>query len=250
GRNAPSSPRSSPRGCGPGTWRGSSRSRRPTAITTRGSEPAMRPGQRGDKGDIRLVHGRFVLTAADELWREDSAVVVEGSSVREILARPTARAAYPEAEAIGSARSAVIPGLINVHHHSHAVTSIQHGLKERPLEPFLLGFGAVRGVDHYLDSLICGARMLSTGVTSAVDLFTSSGDADRFAADLRALRRGYGEAGLRVAVAAGMAIQSFLVYGAGEDERFIAALPAELRKMACGLLPERTMSEDAYVDVM
>jgi cytosine/adenosine deaminase-related metal-dependent hydrolase len=140
--------------------------------------------------------------------------------------------------------------MINAHHHSHAVTWIQHGLREQPLEPYLLGFPAVRDYGRYHDALICGARLLSTGVTSTIDLFTGGGTADRFAADLRHLILGYEDAGLRAALAAGISTRSFLVYGEGEDDRFIESLPIDLRPAARSLVPNHTLPEQDYFDVM
>jgi 5-methylthioadenosine/S-adenosylhomocysteine deaminase len=200
--------------------------------------------------EVKVIRGRWVVTAAEQPVVDDAAVVVTGDAVSTVMPWPAARAAYPDAIVIGSERSAVLPGFVNAHHHSHAVTLIQHGLPERPLEPYLLNFPWVRDYGHYLDALICGARLLSTGVTTAVDLFSGGGPADRFAADVRGLMRGYGEAGLRVAVAAGFSVQSFLVYGAGEDERFIGALPDDLQPLARSLLPEAILAENDYFGVM
>jgi 5-methylthioadenosine/S-adenosylhomocysteine deaminase len=200
--------------------------------------------------DVKLVRGRWVVTAADRPVADDAAVVIDGDTVAAVLPWPVARARYAEADVLGSERAAVLPGLINAHHHAHAVTLIQQGLPEKPLEPYLLNFPWVREYGRYLDGLISGARLLSTGVTAAIDLFTGGGSADRFAADVRALIKGYRDAGVRVAVAAGYATQSFLVYGAGEDDRFIDALPAELRQLARSLCPPEILDLDDYFGVM
>jgi cytosine/adenosine deaminase-related metal-dependent hydrolase len=199
------------------------------------------------EGLTRLVRGSFVVTAANAPPVRNAAVVVEGDTIREVIGWDEARRRYPRAELIGSETSAVMPGLINAHHHSHAVTWIQHGLREQPLEPYLLGFPAVRDYDRYHDALICGARLLSTGVTATIDLFTGDGSASAFARDLRQLIRGYETAGLRTALAAGISTRSFLVYG--EDDRFIDSLPAELRAAARSLIPDVLPDQD-YFDVM
>lgn len=203
-----------------------------------------------ERGRAKLVRGRWVLTSAEAPVADDAAVVVADGMVTTVMPWTDARAAYPEAEVIGGENAAVLPGFVNAHHHSHAVTLIQHGLPEKPLEPYLLSFPHVRDYGRYLDALVCGARLLSTGVTATVDLFTGGGTADRFAADVRDLLRGYGETGLRVAVAAGFSSQSFLVHGTGEDERFIASLPDDLRPLARGLMPTEVLAEHDYFDVM
>jgi cytosine/adenosine deaminase-related metal-dependent hydrolase len=196
--------------------------------------------------DPTIVRGAIVVTAASRPPLADAAVVVAGGKVAEVLPAREAEARFPGARVIGSARSAVLPGLVNAHHHSHAVTWIQHGLKEMPLEPYLLGFPAVRDYPRRLDALICGARLLSCGVTSAVDLFSGGGTAEAFDGDLAGLIGGYEEAGLRVALAAGISTQSFLVYGEGEDERFVDHLPAQLRGAARSLIPTPLAEEDYF----
>ncbi len=198
--------------------------------------------------DVTLVRGRWVVTAAERPVIEDAAVVVTGAVVSAVLPWAEARARHPDAAVIGSEHTAVLPGFVNAHHHSHAVTLIQHGLPEKPLEPYLLNFPWVRDAGRYLDALICGARLLSTGVTATVDLFTGGGPADAFARDVRGLARGYGEAGLRVAVAAGFSSRSFLVYG--EDDRFIAGLPSALQADARNLIPDSVLDEEDYFGVM
>ena len=197
---------------------------------------------------VKLVRGRWVVTAADRPVVHDAAVVVIGDNVSAVLPWTEARTQHPDAEVLGSEHTAVLPGLVNSHHHSHAITLIQQGLPEKPLEPYLLNFPWVRDAGRYLDALICGARLLSTGVTATVDLFTGGGTADVFAADVRSLVRGYGEAGLRVAVAAGFSSRSFLVYD--EDDRFIAGLPAELQADARTLIPDTLLDEEDFFGVM
>jgi cytosine/adenosine deaminase-related metal-dependent hydrolase len=200
--------------------------------------------------ETRLIRGKWVVTAAGSPVVEDAVVVVIGGKVDAVLPWAEARQRHPAAEIIGSERTAVLPGLVNAHHHSHAVTLIQHGLPEKPLEPYLLNFPWVRDYGRYLDALICGARLLSTGVTATVDLFSGGGSAEAFAGDVRGLIHGYRESGVRATVAAGFSMQSFLVYGTGEDDRFIESLPPALQADARSLLPDSVLPESDYFDVM
>ncbi len=197
-----------------------------------------------------LARGRFVVAGSDRPVLPDSAVVVRGDSVAEVLPWEEARRRHPEATVIGSVDSAILPGFVNAHHHGQGATSIQQGMPEDLLEPWLFSWAGKRGRDRYLDTLLSGARLLSTGVTTTVDMWSDGGAATTFADAVRAARRGYGEAGIRVAFAPGIKTQSFIVWGASEDRRFIASLPVDLREAAAGLLPDGNLSEDDYLDVM
>ncbi|MFO1060033.1 MAG: amidohydrolase family protein [Dongiaceae bacterium] len=199
--------------------------------------------------ETTLVRGRWVIPAWDEPVLADGAVVVQGGRIAGLLSWRQARAAHPEAVVLGSDQAAILPGLINAHHHAQGLSSVQMGLPDRLLEPWLLTWAAVRDGDRHLETLLAAARLLATGVTTAVDLWTGGGEAGGFAAAVRAARRGYREAGLRVAFAPGFRSRSFLVWGQGEDERFIAGLPPALQPAARGLLPP-PLSEEAYLELM
>ena len=75
--------------------------------------------------NAELIKGRWVLTGDEVL--ADAAVAVE---VRRIIETGSAAALsrrYAGAEVIGSEHSAVLPGFVNAHHHSHGVSTLQHG---------------------------------------------------------------------------------------------------------------------------
>ncbi len=199
---------------------------------------------------LKLVRGGLVIQSADEPALYDAAVVIRGDSVVEVAGWPDVRARYPGAEVLGSERLAILPGLINAHHHGFAVTSAQLGLGESPLEPWLLAWAGLRERSRYLDKLLSAARLLSSGVTATVDFWSGGDSSDEFAGAVREALRGYREAGIRVAFAPGIKTQSFLVWGAGEDERFIGSLTPDLRPLARSLLPRSQVSEDDYFDVM
>ena len=46
--------------------------------------------------------------------------------------------AHPDARVLGDGSAAVLPGLINAHHHSNAINHIQHGIEDDVLEPWIL----------------------------------------------------------------------------------------------------------------
>ena len=95
----------------------------------------------------------------------NSAVAVEDGSVIEVGPFSDMRRKYPTAEVIGSDRQAVIPGLINSHHHV-GLTPFQLGVLDAPLESWIIARWAIRDVDPYLDTLWCAIQMIESGITT------------------------------------------------------------------------------------
>lgn len=204
------------------------------------------------KRDI-IVRGRWVITGAgpDDRIVDDGAVLIENDRIAEVGPWRDLAQRHPDVEAVGGDAHAVIPGLINAHHHSHGISSIQHGIPDLHLEPWILAWHRMRELDPYLDTLLSAAAQLRTGVTQVIDVHNGGGDAQAYADVVREKLRAHADAGLRVAFAAGLTTQSFLVAGSGEDRRFLDALPPEVRELAEGLMPdEARISEDEYFDVL
>ena len=105
------------------------------------------------------------------------------------------------------------------------------------LEPWLLALLRLRATDRRLATLLAAARQMRSGVTACVDVLSAAGSAEHFAHELDAALAAYEESGMRVGLAAGFRSASFLVHGAHDDERFLAALPAAERTLAQRLLP-------------
>ncbi len=203
--------------------------------------------------EVRLVRGRWIVTggAATDSVLDDAALALRGGCIEALGGWRDLRGRYPQAEVIGSDRVAVLPGLIDAHHHSGGVTALQQGIPDLLLEPWILMHARKRPTEAYLDTLLSAARLLRTGVTSVVDVRSGRGTAEAYAGTLRRALQAYDEAGLRAALAAGLSDQSHLVAGKGEDEKFLAALPADLRRHAEALLPgPHDLREDDYFAVM
>jgi cytosine/adenosine deaminase-related metal-dependent hydrolase len=203
--------------------------------------------------DQLLVRGRWIITggAESDPLLSDAAVLVTGDQIQGIGPWQDLRARHPDAEVIGSDRVAVIPGLINAHHHSHGVSTLQQGVADQVLESWILALARSRPTDIYLDTLLSSARLLQSGVTSVVDMRGGRGTAEQYAGNVRRALQAYDEAGLRVAFAAGLSDQSYLVAGKGADEKFLATLPADVRAHAQALLPTANdLREDDYFAVM
>ncbi len=199
---------------------------------------------------ITLVRGRWVFPSADVPAVEDGAVVVDGDMIVAVLPYAEAQRRHPEAPVVGSQSAAILPGFINAHHHGQAVTAVQHGMPEESLEPWLLAWAGMRDSDRYLDTLLSGARLLSTGVTTTIDMWSDGSDSRTYADAIRAARAGYGDAGIRVAFAPGIKTQSFMAWGSGEDERFVASLSAGLQADARRIMPRSAIDADDYFAIM
>lgn len=199
--------------------------------------------------ETTLVRGRWVLAGEGVL--SDAAVRIADGAIAEIGDWAELRARYPTAEVVGSDRHAVIPGLINAHHHSSAVSVLQQGIPDLILEAWLVTLSLARDADPRLATLLSAARLLRSGVTSVVDVHSDRGTPEAYDANARAALAGYDSAGLRVAFAIGVITQCFLVAGKGEDERFLAGLPDEdLRRFAASRIPPAgSLDEEGFFGV-
>ncbi|MCC7369431.1 MAG: amidohydrolase family protein [Chloroflexi bacterium] len=188
-----------------------------------------------------LVRGRWVVTGAapDDATLTDAAVLVQDGQIVTLGAWADLRRDHPDAPVLGSERVAVLPGMVSAHHHAAGVSHIQQGIPDDVLEPWLLELRRMRPTDPYLDVLLTSARLLRSGVTSVVEMHQCRGTAEAAVARVRQALRGFGEAGIRVAFAPGVADQNPLVSASGPDETaaFLASLPAEARAAAEMFLP-------------
>ena len=189
--------------------------------------------------DAKLVRGRWVVTGPGEAdpTLTDGAVLIEEGRVLEVGDAETLRARRPEAEVLGGETSAVIPGLINAHHHALGVSYLQHGEPDRLLEPWILALWAIRASDPVLETLVSSARLLRSGVTTTLEVHRLAGTPQSAAALAEQKLAAYRQAGIRAVYAPGKVEQSHLVHGAGADQAFLKGLPADLRPLAERLLP-------------
>ena len=198
----------------------------------------------------KIVRGRWVL-ADRETAIEDGAVLIEGETVAAVGPWPELSARAPEAEVLGSEDAAVMPGLVNAHHHSAGATAIQHGIPDLLLEPWILMHALKRASDPYLDTLLSAGRLLRTGVTSVVELHSGRDEPAAYAETCRRALAAYEEAGIRTAFAAGMRNQGYLVHGSHGDRAFLDGLPADLRAEAeARLPPPGSLDEADYFGIL
>ena len=117
----------------------------------------------------RIVRGRYVVcrvTGRDSAEVvHDGAALVEGGAIAEVGRADELVGRFPDAEVVGSDRHALIPGMVNAHHHV-GLTPFQMGVLDEPLETWIPARWAVRDVDQYLDTLWCAIQMVESGVTT------------------------------------------------------------------------------------
>src|SRR5690606_3171782 len=129
-----------------------------------------------------LVRGRWIVAdrGGDSGVLQDAAVRVEDGRIAEIGDWRALRERYPDAAVVGSERHAVLPGLINSHHHSNGVSVLQQGVADQLLEFWIFALGLCRPLDPRLSTLLSAARLLRSGVTSVVEVHSGRGTAEAY----------------------------------------------------------------------
>ena len=199
---------------------------------------------------VTLVRGRHVVCRITgrntALTVDDGAVAVDGETVREVGPFDELRIKYPDSEIVGSNRHAVIPGLINAHHHV-GLTPFQLGVLDAPLESWIIARWAIRDVDPYLDTLWCAIQMIESGITTVqhnhmaarlppgVELYDAASE----------IVNAYEDSGMRVAFSLSTRDQNHLVYE--DDGRFLSTLPSELAERARAQVAARPVGLEEYL---
>lgn len=200
-----------------------------------------------------VVLGRWVIPDAQGDAIENGAVVVEDGRIADV--GPADRLCREHAGAVvsGDRQCAVMPGLINAHHHSSAASHVQHGAPDMLLESWLKALAVMRRSPTRLDILLSATRQLQGGVTCVVDLASLSGSAEAVARECGEALRAYDTVGMRCAYGPGVGDQNFLGVGPGDcDERFLANLPCGLsERLRSHYMPGADLTTPAdYIGVM
>lgn len=197
--------------------------------------------------DVQLVRGRWIFTGDETL--SDGAIAFQDDTILELDSWEALRDKYPDANVHGSSQFAILPGLINAHHHSNGVPNSLQGVDDDFLEPWLFANTALRSQDPTLKTLLSAAFLLQSGITTVLDVASISGTPEASIENLKGRLHAYEQAGLRVALAPGTNYFSFLVHY--EDDAFLASLPDSLRQQIESLVPlQQTLSPEDYLSII
>ena len=177
----------------------------------------------------------------------NAAVLVEGGVIREVGPSDSLLLAYPDAEVVGGAGFAVVPGFVNAHHHV-GLTPLQLGSQDHPLELWFASRLALRDVDLYTDTLYSAFEMIASGVTTVQHLHSRApgAPADILAAADKVVAA-YRAIGMRASYSMALRDQNRLVYEADSD--FVARLPHKLRPAMIAYFERFTTPLAAQIEV-
>lgn len=193
-----------------------------------------------------LIRGGYLLTPApggQTMVLTDAAVYQEDGEIREVGPWQELRARLQPEQELGGADFAIIPGLVNSHHHGRGVTTLQMGTCDDCLELWILDGWGRRPYDHYLMTLYTALNMLETGTTTVMYNHPQTATAT-LREDVSAVLQGFLDAGMRVAFSSYFRNQNRVVYAADGD--FLAALPADLAQGVNRHLAATDMTDDEY----
>lgn len=97
--------------------------------------------------DISLIRGRWIFTGDSIL--EHGAIAVQADTIVAVGPWDTLRATYPQDAVLGSEADAVMPGLINAHHHSNGVPNSLQGIEDDFLELWLFANKDIHLIDFF-----------------------------------------------------------------------------------------------------
>ena len=196
-----------------------------------------------------LVGGWVVTGVGDRGSAEvlrDAAVVHRDGSVVEVGPSATMRRKYPLAPVEGSADHAILPGLVNSHHHV-GLTPLQLGTLDYPLELWLPNRLSARAVDLYLDTLYSAFEMIASGVTTVQHLhaWLPKGPLEQLHNISTKILEAYRAIGMRASYSFMVRDQNRAAYEA--DAEFLKRLPAETAKVLAAFLAAREVPFEDFL---
>jgi cytosine/adenosine deaminase-related metal-dependent hydrolase len=197
--------------------------------------------------EITIVRAGTLVAAHDRPAVSDGAVVVSGERIEAVGAYDEILKLYPEATTIGGDRFLLVPGLINGHGHGRGLTDFQRGALDNTLESWLLDTRKYIPVSTYDDIAYSAARLLKSGVTTAMHnhiLKDPVAYREEFDEGLKA----YSDAGMRVQFNPGVRNDNPFVYG--DNKSFLDSLPETLRKILTTPPPAGSLSAANFVEAV
>lgn len=178
--------------------------------------------------DDLLLTGRWVVLSATDV-RQDHAVLVRHGRVAKTGPAADMRAAHPGIPEWGGPDCAILPGLINAHHHCYGPELVNQTVTDDFLEPWMFSGPAMAGLSPYASTAYSALRLLRSGVTAVVDMCAAGPSRPVSETRLHEKAAAYRDAGIRAFIAPGERWQNRIVHGSGEEAAFLATLPPGLR---------------------
>jgi 5-methylthioadenosine/S-adenosylhomocysteine deaminase len=194
-----------------------------------------------------LVRAGCLVPSHDQPVIHSGAVAVAGEKIEAVGTYEDLLMRYPRAERVGGDRFLLIPGLINGHGHGRGLTDFQRGALDNTLESWLLDTRKYIPVSTYDDIAYSAARLLKSGVTTAMHNHILKDPAayhHEFAEGLKA----YSDAGMRVQFNPGVRNDNPFVYG--DNKAFLAALPETLRTILTAPPPPGSLSASNFIETV
>ena len=175
-----------------------------------------------------LLTGRWVVLSSDDV-RIDHAVLLRNGRVAEVGPTSDLRTRHSGTPERGGPECAILPGLINAHHHCYGVELANQAVDDDFLEPWMFNGPAMVGLSPYISTAHAALRLLRSGVTSVVDMCAAGSTREEAEDRLQSKAAAYRNLGIRAAIAPGERWENRIVHGAGEEAAFLATLPQDLR---------------------
>jgi 5-methylthioadenosine/S-adenosylhomocysteine deaminase len=197
--------------------------------------------------DVTLVWAGVLVSAHDQPAVFDGAVAVAGKRIEAVGLYRELAARYPNAKTMGSDRFLLIPGLINGHGHGRGLTDFQRGALDNTLESWLLDTRKYTPVATYDDIAFSAARLLRSGVTTAMHNHILKNPAD-YEGEFEEALNAYRDAGMRVQFNPGVRNANPFVYG--DNKAFLERLPEKIRAVLATAAPAGSLSGENFVQVV
>jgi len=198
-------------------------------------------------GVTMLVRAGHLVPSHDQPVIHGGAVAVVGDKIEAVGAYEDLLMRYPKAERIGGDQFLLIPGLINGHGHGRGLTDFQRGALDNTLESWLLDTRKYIPVSTYDDIAYSAARLLKSGVTTAMHNHILK-DPTAFRQEFDEGLKAYSDAGMRVQFNPGVRNDNPFVYG--DNKAFLATLPETLRKILTTPQPAGSLSAANFVEAV
>ncbi len=197
-----------------------------------------------------LVKGwKVIVSAAKRSVVDNGAVIVNGDSIEEVGTYEDLENKGPFDMELGSEEFIVMPGLINAHYH--AMNSIRTGLRDGPLERWIIAVRNSRNLlsseEVYENAQYYACEMVKAGITCCIDNTPVIHSMPEYGTE--AFVRAYSDLGLRAAIAPMVMDQCIYVYAS--DEEFLSSLPPALAEtVRASFLDGSITGDDDYIEMM